>query len=336
MPPPSLRAIKHGGSGAKMKSRLLAASLLAAITGLNAYPAAAAPGDEALKDVRILAADQMQGRATGTEGAAAARLHILTRFAEIGVLPAYSRFEAPFTFERPEGSSLEGVNLVGQIPGLEAGPALLVMAHYDHLGVKDGEVFNGADDNASGVAGLLAIAEAFAAEPPRHTVLLAVLDAEELGLAGAKAFAANPPAPLSQIALAINLDMISKSDKGELYAAGSAHFPGLKPHLEALAGQAPVKLRLGHDGPPWTGHDDWSDASDHGALGAAGVPWVYFGVEDHPEYHQPTDDSDTIPQAFFTDAVATVILAARRFDAELSAIAATLNRPRAADEGASP
>ena len=88
---------------------------------------------------------------------------------------------------------------------------------------------------------------------------------------------------------------------------------------------------MGHDGPPWTGHDDWSEASDHGALGAAGVPWVYFGVEDHPEYHQPTDDADSIPQTFFAGAVATVILAARRFDADLPTLAATVERPPVAN-----
>jgi len=309
-----------------MTSRLLATNLFVAMIGLGA-PASAAPGDQALQDVQALAADDMQGRATGTEGAAAARLHILQRFTDIGVQPAYGRFQAPFAFDTDEGARLEGVNLVGQIPGREPGPVLLVMAHYDHLGVKDGEIFNGADDNASGVAGLLAIAESFAAEPPRHTVVFAVLDAEELRLAGAKALAANPPVPLSQIALAINLDMISKSDKGELYAAGAAHFPWLKPRLDALAGQAPVTLKLGHDGPPWTGHDDWSDASDHGALGAAGVPWVYFGVEDHPEYHQPTDDAGSIPKAFFSGAVATVVMAARRFDADLSLLADAAPRP---------
>ncbi|MBA4794563.1 MAG: M28 family peptidase [Phenylobacterium sp.] len=318
-----------------MTTRLLAACLFAATTCLTSS-AWAAPGDRALQDVQVLAADEMQGRATGTDGAAAARIHILQRFAEIGVQPAYGRFQAPFVFASADGASREGVNLVGQIPGRGPGPVLLITAHYDHLGVKDGEIFNGADDNASGVAGLLAIAEAFAEEAPRHTVLFAVLDAEELGLAGAKALAANPPVPLSQIALAINLDMISKSAEGELYAAGAAHFPWLRPRLEAVAAAAPVQLRLGHDGPPWTGHDDWSEASDHAALGAAGVPWAYFGVEDHPEYHQPTDDVGGIPRDFFADAVATVVLAARRFDAELSTIAEAAKRPAPSAPEAAP
>lgn len=133
--------------------------------------------------------------------------------------------------------------------------------------------------------------------------------------------AAAPPLPLARIALVLNLDMISKNAAGELYVSGAHHFPWLKPRFDQLAREAPVKLKQGHDGPPWKGSDDWTHGSDHYAFHQKGVPWVYFGVEDHPEYHQPTDQFATVPEDFFLRSVATVVTAARHFDDDLEAIA---------------
>lgn len=299
-----------------------AASLLATLLANLAAPALAGPGDLALDDVKILSADAMQGRAPGTPGSQLARIYILERFKTIGLAPIGEGFEQPFRFTRKDGTTITGVNLVARIKGAAPdGKALVVTAHYDHVGVKNGQIYNGADDNASGVAGLLAVAEAFKAKPPRHDVLIVALDAEEGGLRGAKAFVAQPPIPLSAIGLNVNFDMLSKNARGELYAAGAAPQPALKPILEAVAKTAPVKLKLGHDTDADGKENNWTTQSDHGAFAAKGVPWVYFGVEDHPEYHQPTDDFDTIPQPFFKASVETVIQATRAFDERLGEVA---------------
>src|SRR5690606_566789 len=141
--------------------------------------------------------------------------------------------------------------------------------------------------NASGVAALLALARHFAASPPEHTIVFAALDAEEGGLRGARAFLADPPPDANAIELTVNMDLVSRNERGELYAAGAHHHPSLRPHLERIAERAPVKLRLGHDSPD-LGSDDWTSQSDHGVFHAAGIPFVYFGVEDHPDYHRPT------------------------------------------------
>lgn len=301
---------------------ILTAALVAA--ALSASPALAE--SQALKDVRVLSADDMEGRLIGSPGGAKARAYLLTRLKAIGVTPAAGGFEQPFsagTAEKPRN----GVNLVGQIAGTSASDkVLVVMAHYDHLGIRDGQVFNGADDNASGVAGLLAVAEGFKRARPRHTVIFALVDGEEGGLSGARAFVAKPPVPLSQIALAMNFDMLSKNAKGELYVSGAHHFPWLKPRLDKVAAAAPVTLKQGHDGPPWKPEDDWTTQSDHFAFHEKGVPWVYFGVEDHPEYHKATDDFATVPTAFFDTSVATVVAAARAFDRDLEAIAKDAGR----------
>ncbi len=110
--------------------------------------------------------------------------------------------------------------------------------------------------------------------------------------------------------LNVNMDMISRNDKGELYAAGAFHYPHLRPALEAAQKKATVKLLLGHDDPA-TGRDNWTSQSDQAAFHAAKIPFVYFGVEDHPDYHKPTDDFANIQPEFYVRAVETIITAIR-------------------------
>jgi hypothetical protein len=106
-----------------------------------------------------------------------------------------------------------------------------------------------------------------------------------------------------------------------LYASGTYYTPALRPALERVAAGAPVKLLLGHDR-PGQGHDDWTNQSDQYAFHKAGVPFVYFGVEDHKDYHKPTDDFETITPDFFVRAAETILEAVRALDAELPASAA--------------
>lgn len=293
-----------------MRRFLFALSAVALLTS----PAAAAPGDRAVEDVRVLSADDMEGRLVGSPGGEKARGYILGRMRGIGLAPV----EQSFVVKRKDGTEARGVNLIARIEGsMPGGKVMVITAHYDHLGVHDGQIYNGADDNASGVAGLLAVAEAFRAAPPKHTVLIVALDAEEGGLRGARAFLESPPVPAATIALNVNFDMLAKNAKGELYAAGGSPNPWVRTRLEALVPTAPVSLKLGHDTGPDDSFDNWTYQSDHGVFARAGIPWVYFGVEDHPEYHKPTDDFATVPQAFFIKAVDTVVAAARLFDDQL-------------------
>ena len=296
-----------------MRRFLLAATAILVL----AAPALAAPGDFALEDVRFLSSDALKGRGIGTDASLDAQLYILMRMRELKLEPVGQEF----TFKKKNGTEVAGVNLMAKIAGTQpGGKAIVVTAHYDHLGVVGGQIYNGADDNASGVAALLAVAEAFKGRTPKHDVWIVFLDGEESGLRGARAFVETPPVPLASIALNINFDMLSKNAKGELYAAGGSASPWVKAQLEALVPAAPAILRLGHDTGPADSFDNWTYQSDHGAFARAGVAWVYFGVEDHPEYHKPTDDFVTIPQAFFRKAVDTVVLATRRFDDQLDSL----------------
>ena len=295
---------------------------------IAAMPVPLTSGQQLLEDVRILSADNMEGRLVGSPGGARARAYILGRLKQIGLAPALGvSHEHAFEIKR-QADTLTGVNLLAMIPGTGGSSrVLVVMAHYDHVGVRNGEIFNGADDNASGVAALLQIAAAMKARPPLHDVIFAIVDAEEGGLRGARAMVADPAFKplLDRTVLAVNFDMISRSDKNELYAAGAYHFPWLKPRLDAIAADARVTLKQGHDS-PLPREQDWSTQSDHGAFHQLKRPWVYFGVEDHADYHKPTDDFGAIPHDFFLRSAATVELATRAFDRDLEAIAREAGR----------
>lgn len=269
-----------------------------------------------LNDVKVLAADDMQGRLVGSEGGARARAYVEKRFAETGIKPLGEAYARPFSFER-KGETVRGVNLVGLIRGRSKPDAYIVVsAHYDHVGVRDGEIYNGADDNASGVAAVTALGAWFAKHPPEHSLLIVAFDGEEAGLQGARAFVADPPVAKTAITLNVNLDMVSRNPRNELYAAGTYAWPKLKPPLEPVAAAAPVKLLFGHDRPE-QGPDDWTLQSDHGAFHRAGIPFVYFGVEDHPGYHKPSDDFDAITPDFFVGATKTIVEAVEALDAAL-------------------
>jgi Zn-dependent M28 family amino/carboxypeptidase len=275
-----------------------------------------------MADVRALAADSMQGRRSGDPGAAMARRYITARLTALGARPlGGDSYEQEFT--SPHGAG-PGVNLLARIVGRTHPDRYIVLsAHYDHLGVRSGQIYNGADDNASGVGAVLAIAAALAQRQPESTVLLAFFDAEESGKIGATAFVGAPPVPLSRVVLNVNLDMVGRNAKGELYVAGSSHYAFLRPYLDSVAARAPVSLRFGHDTPsPLRPSDDWTDASDHGAFHKVGIPFAYFGVEDHPDYHKPTDDVERIEPSFYVRAAETVLDALRTFDRNLPALSA--------------
>ncbi|KAA5800997.1 M28 family peptidase [Alkalicaulis satelles] len=334
-----MKMLRHGLFFAATSAALLlaaceprAAEAPGPCDGLTAQP---------LRDVCILAADDMEGRMVGSEGGARARAYILSRFEEIGLSPAQGGFEQAFDVTRPvdptdrDGPrhSLTGVNLIGVIEGEDPSLSMVITAHYDHLGIMpDGQIMNGADDNASGVGGLLAAAEYFLASPPRHTVVIAALDAEEGGLDGARYFVANRPEGIGEIAFNLNFDMLGHNEDGRLIAAGSYHTPELLPLIEAAAAASSITLEPGYDRPSDNRGDDWTMMSDHAAFHLAGIPFLYLGVEDHPYYHTPGDTFDIIMPGFYLGAVDTAIDVARRADAMLAEInAARLARAEAAE-----
>ena len=269
-----------------------------------------------LSDVEILSADDMQGRGIGTAGGIKAREYVAARFKASGAKAFAASYFQLFEITNRSGAKVGGANVVGYIEGKNKNKYIVVSAHYDHLGIRRDEIYNGADDDASGTAALFAIAEYFKKNKPAHSIIFAAFDGEESGLLGSRKFVAEPPVAKQSIVLNINMDMVAHNDKNELYASGTYLYPQLKPALEQIAKEAKVKLILGHDRPEQKS-DDWTNQSDHFAFHQQKIPFVYFGVEDHKDYHKPTDDFVNINQAFYVHAVETILEAVKSFDKEL-------------------
>jgi len=286
--------------------------------------------DQLMRDLTVLASPEFEGRRTGSAGSLKARGWIVEQFRRAGLKAAgAAEYLQPFMFSvtdrraaMPGGGpfriSYAAANVIGRVDGREPRSRLLVVtAHYDHLGVRDGVLYPGADDNASGVAALLAAARFFAANAARHPLLFAALDGEEQGQRGARALLESTLVDRRGIAMNINLDMVSRSTRREIFAAGTAFAPWLLPILQDVQTRAAVTIRFGHDRPSPASGDDWTHSSDHGPFHDAGIAWVYFGVEDHADYHAATDTSGRVDATFYGDVVDMIIEAIRTIDARV-------------------
>jgi Zn-dependent M28 family amino/carboxypeptidase len=273
---------------------------------------------ELLEDLQYLSSDALEGRKPLTEGGKMAAQYIKERFAALKLHTQYLDYTQSFTFTNAREQKVyeNAANIVGFIPGKNSSQMIVITAHYDHLGKRDELIFNGADDNASGTAALLAFASYFSQNRPNHSIMFVALDAEEMGHQGAKALVKDFPFPLEQVKLNINMDMISRNENNELYAAGTYHYPFLKPSLESVAKGKKMNLLLGHD-IPGTGNDDWSLASDHAQFHLKKIPFIYFGVEDHEDYHRPTDTFENIDPDFYVAATQLILNAIIKLDKDL-------------------
>lgn len=267
-----------------------------------------------LKDLKELSSDKYEGRETGTKGGEMAANYILDRFNSLGLEKYNGSYTMPFTFKNRKSAEIKGKNIIAYQKG-KTDKVIIVSAHYDHVGIKNNVIYNGADDNASGLSALLAYAEYFKSNKPEHTIIFAAFDAEEMGLIGSKKFVENLPVSAEKVVLNINLDMIGQNDKNELYACGTYHYPQLKPFIFSKDNQP--KIILGHDDPQ-LGRDDWTNQSDHYSFHQKKIPFIYFGVEDHKDYHQPTDDFENINQEFYQKSVKAILEIIKNIDQNVS------------------
>lgn len=285
----------------------------------------AADSARILEELRVLSHDSLEGRRTGSPGAAKAQRYILAAFEEAGLEEPPSGFVQTFEFRdrRDTAQVTMGANVVGVVPGRDPDlGAIVLTAHYDHLGIRaprpgtpaaaqGDSLYNGADDNASGTVAVMSLARYFAGNPARHTLVFAAVDAEEMGLRGSRELVESGWP--DRIVLNVNLDMVARSDS-LLFMAGTHHYPQLRPILEGLEGRPPVVLKFGHDQPddPWG--QDWTGSSDHRSFHRNGIPFVYFGVEDHPDYHRPSDEFEKVDPGFFLNSIRTILAAILALD----------------------
>ncbi|KJD35344.1 peptidase M20 [Tamlana sedimentorum] len=271
--------------------------------------------NDLLKHVKTLSSDAFEGRRTGTAGAEKTKKYIINQFYSHGVKPLTNKYSQNFTFSKGV-KQYQATNILGYIKGTSKQKKYIVItAHFDHEGIKRNEIYNGADDNASGIGALFSFAEYFKNNPPKHTVILAALDGEELGLKGSYYFTKNPLIPLKNIIVNINLDMVSRSDKNELFVVGTDTHNSFKNIVNNYKNSEQFKLVIGHDA-----NDDlenWTYSSDHANFYKQGVPFLYFGVEDHEDYHEPTDDFENIHPEFYIKAVHSIISVFKDIDTQL-------------------
>ncbi len=280
-------------------ARRLPGLVALALLGARLSAQAAGPDQIREQDVRahigFLANDALEGRESGERGGYLGELYVQAHFQRLGLqpLPGAAGMRLPFM-----AGARTCYNVVAVLPGRD--PALrdrylAVGGHMDHAGIGGpgamgfpGEIHNGADDNASGTAGVLELAEWYAAHPPRHSVIFMGFSAEERGLLGSIHLVKQGVVPVQNIVAMVNLDMIGRSN-GYLFIGGlgtAAEFHELLDPIYARVQD--LKLEL----------NDLGEApSDNTSFYHGGVPALFFFTNIHDDYHMPGDDPEKIDYA---------------------------------------
>jgi hypothetical protein len=290
-----------------MKIRLL--TLLALVFTFQGAFSQAISEKDLRKNIQWLASDKRQGRATGTPQELAAAKYLAKQFRKIGLQPKGDdgTFFHRFGFKKPSdphGGAAENAPQVysqNVAAYLDNGAAhtIVIGAHYDHLGLGHdknsldpnpaGKIHNGADDNASGTAGVVELARYFAKNKVRekHNFLFLCFSGEELGLVGSKKFTDYPTVDLSKVSLMINMDMIGRlNPEKRLMVGGVGTAPRFVPLVDSLKGGLSIRLDSAGVGP-----------SDHTSFYLKNIPVLFLFTGQHSDYHKPTDDADKVNYA---------------------------------------
>ena len=269
--------------------------------------------------INFLASDELQGREAGFHGSRVTSEYIVSLLQWMGVSPLADSYFQPFDAYRKERQKkarlevhpdsiaklkqevhqkLSMRNVLGMIPGKNTKEYVIVGAHFDHLGIDpvlDGDqIYNGADDNASGVSAVLQIARAFLAsgQQPERNVIFAFWDGEEKGLLGSKYFVQTCPF-LSQIKGYLNFDMIGRNNKPQqpkqvVYFYTAAH-PVFGDWLKEDIRKYGLQLE-----PDYRAWENPIGGSDNGSFAKVGIPIIWYHTDGHPDYHQPSDHADRL------------------------------------------
>lgn len=308
-----------------MKKQVLLFSFLC---GVVSFVCAQSPIEKGLNSVNrssaeatigFLANDELQGREAGFHGSRVASEYIVSLLQWMGVSPMnegyYQSFEAYRKERQKTGrfevhpdsiavlkkevhQKLSMRNVLGMIPGKNKNEYVIVGAHFDHLGIDpalDGDqIYNGADDNASGVSAVLQIARAFIAsgQQPERNVIFAFWDGEEKGLLGSKYFMQTCPFA-TQIKGYLNFDMIGRNNKPQqpkqvVYFYTAAH-PAFGDWLKEDIKKFDLQLE-----PDYRAWDNPVGGSDNATFAKLGIPIIWYHTDGHPDYHQPSDHADRL------------------------------------------
>ncbi len=243
-----------------------------------------------MRHVEELTSKEYEGRGAGTKGGRKAAEYIVKQFRTAG-LRAFDGEDYLQAFTH-NGLSLN--NVVGYIAG--ADPQLkeefvVLGAHFDHMGInKKDEMYPGADDNASGCAVLIEVARALSQPAAvKRSLMFIAFDGEEKGLLGSRWWIANSAVPKEKIVAMINLDMVCRMETEAVHVCGTPYSTELKSIVETQASEAKLELKYDKE-------REWLKSSDHYPFFKAGIPFLYFGVVEHEDYHRPTDTADKCNQ----------------------------------------
>jgi hypothetical protein len=256
-------------------------------------------------DLNFLASDALKGRGTGSAEELKAAQYIADVFKTCGLKPINGSFLKPFTFKRSsnphdtatgKGPELTGHNVLGYLDN-KAPYTIIIGAHYDHLGLghdhnsldanPEGKIHNGADDNASGTAGVLELARFFTKNKRTEVfnILFMCFSGEELGLLGSKKWCEKPDLNFNGVNYMINMDMIGRlndsTQKLMVYGVGTA--PDWVSLLESVRGTLVLKLDSAGIGP-----------SDQTSFYLKQIPVLHFFTGQHSDYHKPSDDVEKL------------------------------------------
>lgn len=252
------------------------------------------------KHVHYLAADKMQGRGTGSKELDKAARYIEKQFKTYQLKPkGTNRYRQPFTAKVSRvvvADSIRNTNNLIAFLDNDAPYTIIIGAHYDHLGMgrqgssrdslPEGKIHNGADDNASGVAGMLELARHFSQNDDKepYNFLFIAFAAEELGLLGSRHFVKNPAIPLNRIHFMLNMDMIGRYEAGRGIGIGGY---GTSPSWPEIFSPVETSIKFFTD-------NAGKGGSDHHSFYMEGVPVLFFHTGGHPDYHAAGDDPDKI------------------------------------------
>ena len=269
--------------------------------------------------INFLASDELQGREAGFHGSRVTSEYIVSLLQWMGVSPLADCYFQPFDAYRKERQKkgrlevhpdsivklkqevhqkLSMRNVLGMIPGKNTKEYVIVGAHFDHLGIDpalDGDqIYNGADDNASGVSAVLQIARAFLAsgQQPERNVIFAFWDGEEKGLLGSKYFVQTCPF-LSQIKGYLNFDMIGRNNKPQQPKQVVYFYTAVHPVFGDWLKEDIRKYGLQLE-PDYRAWENPIGGSDNGSFAKVGIPIIWYHTDGHPDYHQPSDHADRL------------------------------------------
>ena len=183
---------------------------------------------------------------------------------------------------------------------------IILTAHLDHVGTKNGEIYNGADDNGSGSMALLEIAEAFKlaeldGKRPKRSIVILHVSAEEKGLLGSKYYSENPLYPLDDTITNLNLDMIGRTDPKRvsnndnyIYLIGTDRLSSMLHETSELVNNRTVNLELDYRFNAWDDPNRFYERSDHWHFARNNIPVIFYFSGTHEDYHQPTDTAEKI------------------------------------------